>query len=932
MKKTYLTLFFSLLFLLTYAQSPMNRLRQGKLENGMTYYIKHSNLQPGQVSFYLVQNVGAILENDSEIGLAHFLEHMAFNGTEHFPDELMPYLRNEGIYTFNAHTGINETVYNLDDISLSNKSVVDTCLYILKDWCNGIMLKEKDIDDERKIIIEEWRTRHTLNRRMIEAAAPFVYNHSKYAYRNVIGTVENLQSFPADTLRAFYKKWYRPDLQCVIIVGDIDESHWENQVKKMLGQIPALSNPTSRPETEIAENEAPIYGLLLDPENRSRSITLQQRIKKVRHASEEARRKYSFSARFFNQLWNDRLARLRNANEEKFLSASVKFSSFVKEYNGLTMEIVPFNQQDSAALDQIWTLWEQIRRYGFSENEIKQIQEKEYNQLSELQNNLDRNRNNYYVSIFKNHFLYGTPYFDLEEEAEKNIETVLEYTTEDMNEWIRSWAGEQNIAVVVAGNTPDYPYLTEKQAQAILTSGGRKKIEQQQVKKEIPALFDLTLKPGKITKTKVLENFDAEIWTLSNGTEVVYKYVGENEGFFSLACSSHGGRSVVDAKDLPSLDAMQALVLKSGLYKFDRNTIQDIVRGKNIKANLFMNEWTEGIGGGTMTQNAELFFQFLYLMFEKPLFTEEQFDKFVQRQRYIYENTPKTGLNMVQDSIRKLVTLQSDRTRNFDLDYINDMDFEKMKSLYRERFCNAREFIFCIVGDLPREEARRLCSQYLATLSSKKGKKEEFILHDYSVKDPSIVRSFEVAMQDDKGIIDISYENSVEFDNKEQLAFNIYGQMLRNRYFKLIREEQSGAYGVNVNTSYDIFPQLKESLAINFETNREQADALREIVIKELEKTRTQLFTPGELRQILISMKQEKVMQEEVKGIDYWLKVLNYYIEFGIDLTAPAHFDNIIDTITLGDIRQVVQKFFDGSHKRDMLIKALPKINEGGIF
>lgn len=931
MKKIYLSLFFSIFFLITWAQ-PMERLQQGKLENGLTYYIKHSELQPGQVSFYLVQNVGAILENDSENGLAHFLEHMAFNGTEHFPNELMPYLRNEGIYTFNAHTGINETVYNLDDIPLSNKRVVDTCIYILKDWCNGVLLKEKDIDEERKIIIEEWRTRHTLSRRLIEAAAPYVYNHSKYAERNVIGTVENLQSFPADTLRAFYKKWYRPDLQCVIIVGDIDENQWENRLKEVLGQIPATRNPIPLPEIRIEENDSPIYGLLLDPENRSRSITLQQRVAKRPHASDEARRKYSFSARFFNQLWQERLGRLRNANEEKYLSASVSFTSFIKGYNGMRMEIVPFSQQDSAAFDQIWTLWEQIRRYGFSENEIRQVQEKEYNNLSELQKNLDKNRNNYYVSVFKNHFLQGTPYYDLAEEAEKNIETVLEYTADDMNEWIRSWADERNIAVVVAGNTPDYPYLTEKQVNAILTAGSRKKIEQQREQKEIPTLFDLALKPGKITKTKAIKGLEAEIWTLSNGTEVVYKYVAENKGFFSMACSSHGGRSVVDAKDLPSLDAMQSLVLKSGLYKFDRNTVQDIVRGKNIKANLFLNEWTEGIGGGTLTQNAELFFQFIYLMFEKPLFTEEQFDKFVQRQRYIYENTPKTGLNVIQDSIRKLTVLQSDRTRDFDLSYIDDMDFAKVESLYRKRFSNARDFIFCIVGDLSREEAQRLSCRYIATLPAKKGKKEKFILHDYTVKDSAIVRKFDVEMQDDKSIIDISFENNVTFNNKEQLAFDIFGQMLRNRFFKIIREEQSGAYGVNVNTVYDVFPELRESLAINFQTNSEQAEALRELVLRELEKSHTQLFTSGELRQILISKKQEKVMQEETKGIDYWLRVLNYYIEFGIDLTTPGHFDEIIDTITLEDIRQVAQKFFNSARKKDILIKAKQENNEGGIF
>lgn len=930
--KYLLVLFLFQSFLFVQAQSPMPRLCQGKLDNGLTYYIKHSDLQPGKASFYLVQDVGAILENDSENGLAHFLEHMAFNGTEHFPDDLMPYLRSEGMYTFNAHTGLNETVYNLDDVPLENTRLTDTCLYILKDWCNGILLRDKDIDDERNIIIEEWRTRHTPARRLIEAAAPYAYNHSKYAERNVIGTVEQLQSFSADTLRAFYRKWYRPDLQCILIVGDIDEKAWEKKLTALFSRIPAPVDPLPRYRISIDENEQPIYGLLLEAENRSRTLTLHQRIPKTKYASEEDRRKYIFSMRFFNQLWKDRLNRLVNNNDEKFLSASVSFGSFVPEYNGMTMEIVPFDRQDSAAFEQVWTLWEQIRRFGFTDEEIKKVQETEYAQLADLQKRPKQNRNNYYVLYFKNNFLNGTPYYDLEEEVEKNIETVLEYTPEDMRNWIDSWAGNRNLSFIIAGNQPDYPYLTESQLHTILATVREKNLHQEEKKQELPALFDLRLRPGKINRTESLPVLGAEIWTLSNGAKVVYKQVKEGNGHFSLACSSYGGRSVVDAEDLPSLDAMQALVLKSGIYRFDRNTLQDILQGKNIRANLFLNEWTEGIGGNAETKQAELFFQFIYLMFEHPRFNPEQFDKFVQRQRYIYENTPRTPLKQVQDSIRHLTVLPSTRMRSLDSSYLADMDFHKIERLYRERFSNAREFTFCIVGDLSPEEARRLACQYLGALPSKKGKKENFILHDYEVKKDSVVRTFEIEMPDEKGIIDLSFENDLQLDDKEQLTFTIYGHILRNRYFRIIREEQGGAYGVDATTNYAIFPKVKASLSIHFQTNPAKTGVFRDFTLREIQRSKTQLYSPAELQQIVVLMKQEREMQETRKGIDYWMNVLNYYVEFGVDLTAPSRFEEIIDHISPEDIRTVAQKFLQGARKKDILIKSAPKRNEGSIF
>lgn len=351
-----------------------------------------------------------------------------------------------------------------------------------------------------------------------------------------------------------------------------------------------------------------------------------------------------------------------------------------------------------------------------------------------------------------------------------------------------------------------------------------------------------------------------------------------------------------------------------------------------MSANLFLNEWTEGLGGIAMTGDAELYFQFIHLMFEKPRFTREQFDKFVQRRRFIYENTPQTPLKAVQDSIRRLTTLASARTREVDLSYINDMDFAKVEPLYRARFSNGKDFVFCIVGDIPREKAQEMACQYLATIPATKAKKEKFIIHEYSANMDSIVREFDIHAPEEKGIIDISFSNEMKFSDREQLAFTIYGLMLRNRYFRIIREEQSGAYGVNVQTNYSIFPKLSESLAINFETDPAKASALRSIALKELHRSHTTLFTPNELKAIVISMKQDKEMQENNKGLDYWMNVLNNYIEFGIDLTSPDHFEDIIDSITPEDIQKVAQKFFDGAKKKDILIKITEEEDKGSIF
>ncbi|MEG2555594.1 MAG: insulinase family protein [Odoribacter sp.] len=905
------------------AQEQMERLRHGRLDNGLTYYIKHSDLQKGQASFYLLQDVGAILEENNENGLAHFLEHMAFNGSEHFPEGVMSYLKGKGLYTFNASTGINETVYNIDDVPVKDAGFMDSCLLILRDWCNGVLLKDADINAERGVIIEEWRGRGGVDRRLEEASAPFIYNRSKYADRNIIGTLESLRSFSTDVLRNFYHTWYRPNLQCVIIVGDIDEVEYEGKIKQLLGQIPVATQLPERYSIQIDDNASPLYHKFVDPENKTKTITFYQRIPKVKHAGEMARRKFSMSVKVLNSVLKERIRRLKNDNQEAFLAAEVNFDGFVREYNALTMDIIPLENKDRAAFEQLWTLWEEIRRFGISEDEFTQQQELIYQQLKEFERNLDKNQNNYYIDVFKNNYLNDIPMVDISEEISLSKEIILELEADDIKTWVDSWANNRNIVMIVAGNDPKYAYLEEKELNEILETVSKKELKQVKREKREINFFDLTPPSGTITKIKPLKKFDAEEWTLSNGAKVIYKYVEEGRETFGFACSSKGGRSVVDAKDLPSLTAMEALVLKSGIYKHDRNAIRDFVTGKEMNVNFFINEWTEGIGGNSLTENAETFFQLIWLMFEKPRFQKDVFDKYVQQSKFLYETTKKSPLEIVGDSIQWLTTEHSDRNREMDISYINEMDFNRIENLYRARFSNAKEFTFCIVGDIEKEEAERLSTRYIASLPSVSAKKEQYLLHDYSKKAVDIEKVYEVELSDNKAIVDISFVNNLKLSDKEQLAFSILGTILQNRYFEQIREEQGGTYGVNVGARHLMFPKTEQTLSVNFETEMTKAVDLKNMVYAEFERMQESVCKPQELSQVVISLKRNKEQADERMDVAYWMNVLNYYVEYGEDITSTAHFEDIIDKITVEDIRKVAQKFFKQAKHRDILVKSL---------
>ena len=920
-------LFLVVIFLFTIiaplaAQEGMEGLRHGKLENGLTYYVQHSEAQPGRVSFYLLQNVGAILEEDHENGLAHFLEHMAFNGTTHFPNGIMPYLRGKGIFTFNARTGVDQTVYNIEDVPMSDRGLVDSCMFIVKDWCSEILLRDKDIDDERGVIIEEWRSHYDAGRRLQEGSASVVYNHTKYAKRNVIGTVELLKSFPYDVLREFYHKWYRPDLQCVIVVGDIDEVGVEKRVKDLFGQIPARENPLERYEVEIPDRADMDYMLILDKENPSKMISFHQRVHRVKDLDELGRKSYSFKTRIFNSIWGQRLSRIVDANQEKFLSASADFNTFVRNYNGFSLDVVPYKNKDAEAFEQIWTAWEEIRRFGFTDSEVERVQEAIFQELQQMESAVEKESNPYYVTVFQNHFLNGMPFRKQEEELDLLKEALLEITTEDMNDWIRSWATDSSRVVVVYGNDKDYSYLTKEQILDIMAKVSEKDLKPEIVEHKTPEPFDLKLQAGTIKKVKKLDRFKAEVWTLSNGAKVYYKHVEEGHGFFSMACSSHGGRSVVSAEDLPTLTAMQALTLKSGIYTYDLNTLKDLVQGKQVQLNMILSDYTEGFGGNTKSDNAELLFQLFYLMFEQPRFDRSQFDKYVERSKYMYENRRLTPLDLVQDSIRKLTTRMDERTRDLGVDYFDKMNFDRLAPLYRERFSNGKEFVFCIVGDIDRDEAARLASEYIGAIPSRQGKVEKYIIRDYDVDTDTISREFKVQMPGDKGMVNIVLENDAKFSDREQLALNIWGQMLRSRFFTIVREQEGATYGVNVDANSMIFPYRKATLMVGFETQRDKVERMKEIIFTELEKSKHEFFAESEMTPILISIQRAQAQADEDLGIDYWMSVLNNFAEYGTDITDHKVFNKIIESITVEDVRKVAQKFLKNAKLRDWVIKS----------
>ncbi len=426
----------------------ITNIKNGKLDNGLSYYIIKDKNFKDEVHFFLYQNVGAIVENDDQNGLAHYLEHMAFNSTEHFPNGVMNFLRTNGLYGFDAHTGTNETQYAVYSVPAKNKPLTDSVLLVLKDWCNGLSLTEKDMNKERNIVIEEWRQRDNVDKRLTDAIATPIYNSSKYSYRNTIGNEKLLKNFKVKDIREFYDSWYKPNLQCVVIVGDIDPVIYEKKVAKLFGEIPTPKRAKERENILIKENVKPIYHRFVDAENTNNSFGIYQRVQLDKNLSQEDKVKLRLFEMIFNKLSSRRLSMIKNEGVEDFIGASVSYSSLVRMYAQNAWDVVPYEGREKDALRQVLSVRESIRRGGFFEKEFEETKGKIYEDLKGILASENLGTPDNYMEICKQNYLYKKPLKTFREQLTELVENLVELEVDDLNEWITSWMNDKNLAFI----------------------------------------------------------------------------------------------------------------------------------------------------------------------------------------------------------------------------------------------------------------------------------------------------------------------------------------------------------------------------------------------------------------------------------------------------------------------------------------------------
>ena len=918
------------------ANAQMNGLRKGKLANGLTYYIYNDGSATGEAQYYLYQNVGAILENDEEMGLAHVLEHLAFNTTDHFPNGVMNFLRSNNLNDFEAFTGVDDTRYAVHNVPTNDAKLNENMLWVLRDWCHGVKMTPKDIEKERGIILEEWRHRSGVDRRLTDAIAPVVYNHSGYATRNVIGSQKILETFQQKQVKQFYDKWYRPNMQFIAIIGDVDVDQMEKNIQTVFKTLPAKQAPAVNPQTrQIPDNTTPLYMRFIDPENKSASFGLYQRYEVKGNAPEEDRVRQFIFTKFFNTLAPKRFVMLKNADKESYIAAEVSLSPLVRNYYQMAWDMVPYQGNEQKALQQMLAVRDNLRDQGFTAAEFNAEKEKMYNGMKDVLEAKGLGTPDNALMLFRQNFLYDIPVQDFRGQINRNLETLVELEVEDMNAWMKSLLNDNNLAFVTYSKSQSEMNITENDLMAALKEKSSfSDMAHADGMKPISQLIDFPLTGGKIVSEKQLKTLQAKEWTLSNGAKVLYRYVPELSGQFLFAGSAEGGKSIVPAQELANYNAMRSLLMQSGVYNYNRNQLAQWLQGKNINLSLSLEDYSDGIGGNAPVDKADDFFSYLYLILSRQNFSKSAFDKYVQRNLYVYENRATTGMAAVQDSIQQLLYPVSAMNPRQDEAFFKSVQFDKLQEQFQAHLGDASRFTYCLIGDIPEAKAKELVLRYIGSLKGE-GKPVKTAIQpmDFSSSTPVIKRTFETETEGGMAEIEISFANKQKLSEREQAALEVMRGILERRYFDVLREKEHLTYTVGVQSNYTSQPVAGENLNIHLSTAKENADKAVSLVYSILDDVKAGRFTADEFKAAMVPLavdeEQSGAASQSNSDPSVWMALLNIYAETGNELSPNDNAASapVFKTLTPQDITAVAMKVMTNAKQREIIVK--PAAQEG---
>ena len=900
--------------------------RIGKLDNGLTYYIRHNEYPEHVANFYIAQRVGSIQEDESQRGLAHFLEHMAFNGSEHFPSKpegksIIDYTRSLGVEfgsDLNAYTSIDQTVYRVCDVPTKRATALDSCLLILKDWSNGLLLEADEIDKERDVVHNEWRLGEGPSQRMITRSLPKMYPGSKYGLRMPIGLMSVIDSFKPATLRAYYHKWYRPDNQAIIVVGDVDVDHMEAKIKELFSGIKVDANAPKVVVEEVPDNKEAIYIFDKDKEMQMSQVMVMMKHDAVTE-EEKGTLGYlvqSYVANAIARMMNQRLAEMTQEESCPFFQAYADDGQYLLSKTKDCFELigVPKEGKDMETLQILYREAKRALEHGFTATEYARAQADYLSALEKQYTNRDKRKNAEFGDQYRDHFLSNEPIPPLEQlyalmqQIAPNIpvaavnEMVPELiSATDSNLVVMEWAQEKEGKV----------YPTEQQMAAAIAAARAEKLEAyvDNVKDE-PLVDASKIKAGKIVKETENKVFGYKELKLSNGATVILKKTDFKDDEIQMQAFAKGGKSMYGPADYTNLKVFDQVIGYSGIGNFSSNELSKALAGKEVNADATMGNTRQYITAHSTPKDIETMMQMQYLYFTAINKDEKQFQNLMTSLEMGLKNKSLDPQSVFSDSLSNTLYSHNPRFANIQVEDLKNINYDRILEIAKDRFKNAGQFTFVFVGNFDEQTLRPLIEQYVASLPATKQKAEDF-KEILTLAKGEVVNNFKVKTESPKATAFEYWYADMPYTLENQVKIDAVGQILSMIYLKTIREEESAAYSCGAAGGFNLSShQAKAALQGYCPMNPDK----QEIAVRLLHEGIANMQKAIDADQ-LAKTKEYMLKQFDVdaKKNGYWINTITNYKDFGVDF--HTNYKKTVESLTVENVRDFLNKFLkSGNH------------------
>lgn len=904
-----------------------DQVRTGRLDNGLTYFIRHNELPAGRAEFYLATNVGAIQEEyPAQDGLAHFLEHMCFNGTQHFPDKgILNYLRSIGAEfgrNINASTGFEETQYMLNNIPVERASVVDSCLIILCDYAHFVLNQPEEIDKERGVIIEERRQRRTASWRTMERALPYYFGpDSKQASCTLIGLQEHLETFSPESIVKFYNTWYHPGNQAVIVVGDVDVDRTEAKIKEIFSVIPLKENPQPKPLQVIADHAEPRVGILTDPETTSPSIELiwhGQAMPEMIHAT-AAGVATDLAKEILASVAAERFNDITSKPGSSYLSGSFGFGDLIYEDIEAMMGDVSLREDNLlGGFRDYYTELLRLTRYGITDAEFNRAKTELLSQLERQVNSADTRQNPQFVRPIINHFFDQKPLLEPKDRYELTQMVMAQINPQVINQISAQIGGHANLVVLYNG--PEKEGIATPTAEQLLAVMAE--VEASNITplegEEIPESFldPATLKGAKVKKAGTTL-YGATEWTLKNGVKVVVypTDLAKDQILFNL--HKDGGLSLVPTEDLASFDenVMSLFRNNSGVSQFPGTMVAKMLTGKNVNVSPYFDALEHGINGSSTVKDLETALQLVYLCFTDPRFDEEEWQNGIDQIQAVLPNLVNQPNYKLQTELYKTI-YDHPRREMISADKLARADLATFEKNYRQLFANAAGATVFVVGDVDVEAFRPLAEKYLGSLPAGKKPLKWVDQHEDIVKG-EIENVFKVDMQTPKSTVLQVYSADIPYSYEKEAALEAISYILDMRYTESLREEEGGTYGAQTMCNMDRRPKPVALIQVVFECRPSLCDKLRQLAIDGMKDLAQNGPTEEEVGMAKLNL--QKNIPENRQRNAWWLNGLEINNLFKED--RDQAYEAAVNALSAASVKACLQEIMNQRNFIELVMK-----------